>query len=182
MLNSRNGTIVNIASIGGKVAVPHLLSYTASKFAAVGFSQGLHAELRSKGVHVLTVCPGLMRTGSHLNACFSGDASREYRWFSLLASLPGISASAQHASRRIVGAVLAKKTEIAITPQAILATRFSEIMPGLTTQVMGAAGQLLPRPMPEGAEVQRGAQVRERELMPAATLGWSAARRYNQVG
>jgi short-subunit dehydrogenase len=60
MLDGQSGTIVNIASIGGKVAVPHMLSYTASKFAVVGFSQGLHLELRSKGVHVLTVCPGLM--------------------------------------------------------------------------------------------------------------------------
>ncbi len=49
MLARRSGTIVNIASIGGKVALPHLLPYTASKFAVVGFSEGLHAELRAKG-------------------------------------------------------------------------------------------------------------------------------------
>jgi short-subunit dehydrogenase len=182
MLGQQSGSIVNIASIGGKVAVPHLLSYSASKFAVVGLSQGLHAELRSKGVHVLTVCPGLMRTGSHVNAFFCGDAAREYRWFSLLASLPGMSAKAQRAARAIVSAVVDKKTEIAITPQAALATRFSQTAPSLTTHLMSAVNQLLPKPVLESADVRRGSEVRERELMPASKLGWSAAQRYNQVG
>jgi short-subunit dehydrogenase len=182
MLGQRSGNIVNIASIGGKVAVPHLLSYTASKFAVVGFSQGLHAELRSKGVHVLTVCPGLMRTGSHVNAFFSGDAPREYRWFSLLSSLPGISATAQRAARAIVSAVVDNKTEIAITPQAVLATRFSQTVPSLTAHLMSAANQLLPKPVLESGGIRRGTEVRERELMPASKLGWSAAQRYNQIG
>jgi short-subunit dehydrogenase len=57
------GAIVNISSIGGKISVPHLLPYVASKFALTGLSEGLHAELRHKGIRVTTVCPGLMRTG-----------------------------------------------------------------------------------------------------------------------
>lgn len=69
------GSVVNITSIGGKIAVPHMLPYTASKFAAVGFSEGLNSELRSKGIQVTTVCPGLMRTGSHLNAFSPGMLS-----------------------------------------------------------------------------------------------------------
>jgi short-subunit dehydrogenase len=40
MLERRKGSIVNIASIGGLVAVPHMLPYSASKFALVGFSRG----------------------------------------------------------------------------------------------------------------------------------------------
>ena len=59
MLARRDGSIVNIASIGGKVAIPHLLPYSGSKFAAVGFSEGLHAEVAAKGVRVTTVTPGL---------------------------------------------------------------------------------------------------------------------------
>jgi NAD(P)-dependent dehydrogenase (short-subunit alcohol dehydrogenase family) len=73
MLQRRTGSIVNIASIGGLVAVPHMLPYTASKFALVGFSRGLHAEVKSGGVNVLTVCPWLMRTGSHLHAKVGGN-------------------------------------------------------------------------------------------------------------
>jgi NAD(P)-dependent dehydrogenase (short-subunit alcohol dehydrogenase family) len=56
--------IVNVTSIGGKISVPHLLPYSVSKFAAVGYSQGLRAELARKNICVTTVCPGLMRTGS----------------------------------------------------------------------------------------------------------------------
>jgi short-subunit dehydrogenase len=183
MVSRGEGSIVNIASIGGKVPVPRLLPYTASKFAVVGFSQGLHAELRSKGVHVLTVCPGLMRTGSHLHARFSGDAASEYRWFSLLANLPGISASARCAARKIVAAVAARASEIAITPQAVLAARFSQIAPEVTLQAMAMVDRVLPKPSGENLEqMQEGIRVRERESFAASSIGWKAAQRYNQLG
>jgi short-subunit dehydrogenase len=180
MLLRRNGTIVNIASVGGKVAVPHMLPYTASKFAEVGFSEGLHAELRSKGVHVLTVCPGLMRTGSHVSAQFSGDAEREYRWFSLAANLPGISTSAAWAAKQIVRAVIAQRTEIAITPHAMLAARLGNLAPEVVGLAMSTVNRLLPAPLGETAAAQRGANVRGMEMLPAATIGDAAARRYNQ--
>jgi short-subunit dehydrogenase len=181
MLARRDGVIVNIASVGGKVAVPHLLPYTASKFAAVGFSEGLHAELRHKGVHVLTVCPGLMRTGSHVNALFSGDSEKEYRWFSLGATTPGISTSARHAARKIVRAVIARETEIAITPQAILASRLGQVSPEITSLVMSAVNRMLPDPAEAKTAAVRGMDVRNLEPIPAKSLGWSAARRYNEV-
>src|SRR5690242_17964739 len=63
MRERRAGHIVNIASIGGKIAVPHLLPYTCAKFADVGLSEGLRAELADDGITVTTVVPGLMRTG-----------------------------------------------------------------------------------------------------------------------
>jgi short-subunit dehydrogenase len=180
MLARGRGAIVNITSIGGKVAVPHLLPYTASKFAAVGFSEGLNAELHSKGICVTTVCPGLMRTGSHLNALFTGDASREYRWFSLAASSPGLSIGVAAAARQVVCAMIDRKSEIAITPQAILAARFGNILPAATTRLMTIANRFLPRPNPSLTPLQRGSELRDRELTPATALGSYAARRYNQ--
>src|SRR4028118_1710484 len=72
MRQRREGRIVNISSIGGKIAAPHLLPYSASKFAETGFSEGLRAELASSGIVVTTICPGLMRTGSPYNAIFKG--------------------------------------------------------------------------------------------------------------
>jgi short-subunit dehydrogenase len=181
MLARSNGSIVNITSIGGKLAVPHLLPYTASKFAAVGFSEGLNAELRSKGIRVTTVCPGLMRTGSHLNAFFKGDAAREYRWFSLAAGLPGLSASARSAARKIVRAVALGKSEIAITPQAILAARLGNLSPTMTMRVMQLMNLALPSPIPAPTQSHRGADVRDLELKPAMVLAQAAARRYNQM-
>jgi short-subunit dehydrogenase len=182
MLERRAGTIVNITSIGGKVAVPHLLPYSASKFAEVGFSEGLHAELRDKGVHVLTVCPGLMRTGSHVNALFSGDAEREYRWFSLGATTPLVSTSAQRAARRIVRAVMARETEIAITPQAILASRLAQVSPELTGMIMAAVNRFLPVASPDKSARVRGIDARGMEPVPAKRLGLAAAKRYNEIG
>lgn len=143
MLARNSGSIVNITSIGGKVAVPHLLPYVASKFATVGLSEGLSAELRAKGIQVTTVCPGLMRTGSHLNAYFKGKAAREYSWFSIGAAFAGLSASAQSAARKIVRAIVSGTREIAITQQAILAARLCNLMPTMTSRLLQAANPAL---------------------------------------
>jgi short-subunit dehydrogenase len=181
MLARGHGKIVNITSIGGKIAVPHLLPYSASKFAAVGFSEGLNAELRGKGIHVTTVCPGLMRTGSHLNALFTGDAAREYRWFSLSAGLPLVSTSARSAARKIVRATVAGKSEIAITPQAILAARLGNLCPTATMRAMQLMNRALPQPASGETAIQPGTDVRSMEIRPALILARAAARRYNQA-
>jgi short-subunit dehydrogenase len=182
MLARGEGSIVNIASIGGKLAIPHLLPYTASKFALVGFSQGLHAELRSKGIRVTTVCPGLMRTGSHIQAQFTGDREREYRWFSLGASLPLVSASAKSAARKIVCATLSGAPEIAITPQAIVASRLAQIAPGSTARVMSLINDLMLPPPSNGIDKnpRSGDSVDKREITLLTAAGRLAARRYNQ--
>jgi NAD(P)-dependent dehydrogenase (short-subunit alcohol dehydrogenase family) len=149
--NALRPAIVNIASIGGKFAMPHLLPYVASKFALVGFSEGLHAELRHKNVRVTTVCPGLMRTGSHVQANFVGDQEKEYRWFALSATTPGIAASTTHAANRIYNAVADGRTEITITPQAWLAARMSGIAP-VTTQYLASLANEYLLPDPVGSE------------------------------
>lgn len=91
MKRQGGGRIVNIASIGGKVAFPHLLPYTASKFALAGYSQGLRAELAKDNILVTTVCPGLMCTGSPRNADSVGQHEKEYTWFTVSGSLPASS-------------------------------------------------------------------------------------------
>ena len=110
--------IVNISSIGGKIAVPHLLPYSASKFALTGLSEGLRAELASDGFAVTTVCPGLMRTGSTYNARFKGQHRQEFTWFHVADSLPIISTSAQRAARQIIDACRHGDPELVITAAA----------------------------------------------------------------
>ena len=56
------GAVVNISSIAGKVPVPNLNLYSASKYALNAFSDGLWMELRRKGIHVMSVCPGYVDT------------------------------------------------------------------------------------------------------------------------
>jgi len=139
----RRAAIVNIASIGGKIAVPHMLPYTASKFALVGFSEGLHAELRQHGIHVTTVCPGLMRTGGEEHAHFVGDVEAERRWFNLGTNAPILSASVEHAACRIYSAVAQGLAEITITPQAWLAARFVGHWPGTAQVLAGLANEYI---------------------------------------
>jgi len=144
MRQRRAGHVVNITSVGGKVSVPHLASYSAAKFAAVGFSEGLHTELAPAGIHVLTVVPGLMRTGSHVNAEFKGQQRKEFAWFSLVASLAITSIGADDAARRIVSALETVETEIILTWQAAVAARLQGVMPGFTTDVLTLINRLLP--------------------------------------
>ena len=91
MKRQGEGRIVNISSIGGLVAVPHLLAYTMGKFALTGLSDGLRAELAKDGIRVTTVAPGLMRTGSHVNAFFKGQHRKEFAWFSISGTNPLLS-------------------------------------------------------------------------------------------
>jgi short-subunit dehydrogenase len=141
------GAIVNIGSIGGKFAMPHLLPYVASKFALVGFSEGLHAELRHKGIRVTTVNPGLMRTGSHVQARFTGQKEKEFRWFALGATAPLVAASTTHAANKIFNATVSGRAEITITPQAWLAARAVGLAPAATQILASYVNEyLLPAP------------------------------------
>lgn len=144
MQSRREGRIANITSFGGKVSVPHLVPYSAAKFAAVGFSEGIRAELLRDGVKVTTVCPGLMRTGSHLNAYFKGDHHKEFQWFAMGASLPGVSIYARRAARKIIRAVEAGRAELIITPQARFAALFHGVFPGATSNILGLVNRVLP--------------------------------------
>lgn len=116
MLERKQGSIVNITSIGGKVSIPHLLSYSSAKFAVVGFSEGLRAELAREGIRVITIAPGLVRTGSHINTVMKGKTHRvEYTLFTLLDSLPFTSISAKRAAQQIVAATRRGSAEIVIS-------------------------------------------------------------------
>jgi NAD(P)-dependent dehydrogenase (short-subunit alcohol dehydrogenase family) len=138
-----DAAIVNIASIGGKFAMPHMLPYVSSKFALVGFSQGLHAELRHKGIRVTTVCPGLMRSGGEAHANFTGQIKKEQRWFNLAAKTPILAASVSRAANKIFNAVAAGRAEITITPQAWLAARIAGMAPATTQYLASLTNQLL---------------------------------------
>jgi NAD(P)-dependent dehydrogenase (short-subunit alcohol dehydrogenase family) len=146
MQRRKRGTIAFITSIGGKIGVPHLVPYSAAKFAEVGLAEGLRAETAKDGVHVLTVVPGLMRTGSHVHAEAKGDAEKEYAWFGASATAPmPLTIDAARAARRIVRAIERGDTELVLTPAAKLGVRLNGLSPGLVAIAMKLAGRLLPR-------------------------------------
>jgi short-subunit dehydrogenase len=144
MQTRREGRIANVTSIGGKVSVPHLVPYCAAKFAAVGFSEGMRAELAREGIKITTVCPGLMRTGSHLNAYFKGNHEQEFQWFAIGASLPIVSINARRAARKIVAAIKRGDAELIIPPQAKAATIAHGVLPGVTSDILGIMNRFLP--------------------------------------
>jgi meso-butanediol dehydrogenase / (S,S)-butanediol dehydrogenase / diacetyl reductase len=62
MKRTREGAIVNIASIAGKTGFGGVAAYCASKFAVVAFTQSLAEELGPANIRVNAVCPGILRT------------------------------------------------------------------------------------------------------------------------
>ncbi len=178
----RSGHFVNIVSIGGKISVPHLMPYSASKFALAGLSKGLQAELKKDGIAVTTVYPGLMRTGSPRNATFKGQHRAEYAWFSISDALPFTSMSAQRAARQIVCACKNRDGEVVLSLPAKIADHVNARFPALTTHLLGLINQLLPAPGGIGKGSATGAES-ESSWSPSwlTTLNEDAALRNNQI-
>jgi NAD(P)-dependent dehydrogenase (short-subunit alcohol dehydrogenase family) len=178
----QRGRIVNIASIGGKIAVPHLLPYSVGKFALVGFSDGLRTEVAKHGITVTTVCPGLMRIGSHLNAEFKGRHEEEYAWFALGSSVPGFSMNAETAGRKILDACACGDAEAVLGLPAKLALAAKAMCPNLVSDALALVNRLLlPEPGGIGSAVARGRD--SRGLLPkfVTTLPDRAAAANNEV-
>jgi NAD(P)-dependent dehydrogenase (short-subunit alcohol dehydrogenase family) len=181
MVARGNGTIINIASIGGLIAVPHMLPYTASKFALVGFSRGLHAEVKSKGMNVLTVCPWLMRTGSHRHAAIGGNKNLEYGWFGASATLPLISVPAHVAARQIVRAAAKGKSELLVSLWAVAAAKVGTGAPALTAAALSLLNRILPAERLDAGDSQiEGRDVRGSATVLPNALGRSAELTWNQ--
>jgi NAD(P)-dependent dehydrogenase (short-subunit alcohol dehydrogenase family) len=140
------GRIVNISSIGGKIRVPHLVPYCASKFALTGLSTAMRSELVKDNIFVTTVCPGLMRTGSPFNAWFKGQHRQEFAWFAVADSLPLISIDARRAASQIVDAARCGDAELVVTWPARLAVAMEAMLPNLVAAAMSVTNRLLPSP------------------------------------
>ncbi len=182
MIRRGEGRIVNISSIGGLVAIPHLLPYTAAKFALTGLSEGWRAELHRHGIRVTTVCPGLMRTGSQHEALFKGQSQREFAWFAAGGANPLLAISAQRAARRIVEACREGRAQIVLSLPAQMLAFAHGVAPGLVSEVMALANRALPEAGGSGKQALPG-----RETSPA--LGGilhkaveRQGRKYNQHG
>ena len=138
------GRIVNVASIGGKRAVPHMLPYAASKFALVGLSHGLRAELKQHNIFVTAACPSLMITGSPRNANFKGQHRAEYAWFAVGDALPIVSMSAENAARQIMDACQQGRGEVLISNLTNISTYLQGLFPELSREILEFTNRLLP--------------------------------------
>ena len=183
MRRQRSGRIVNIASIGGKVSVPHMLPYCSSKFALVGLSDGLRAALARENILVTTVCPGLMRTGSAVNAMFKGMRAQEYAWFAVSGSLPVSSTSAERAARQILNACRRGDAELIITAPARLAALARALTPELVAHAMSIMNRLLPSAAGTEGDRARAGRASESAWLPSVLVAptYAAARRNNEL-
>jgi short-subunit dehydrogenase len=179
----RRGTIVNVTSIGANVGIPHLAPYDAAKFALRGWSEALGAEAAKHGINVVTVVPGLMRTGSFGHALVKGKRYAEASLFSLFASLPLVTVSAERAAHRIVVAIERGERFVVIGMPAKLLRLAHALFPGTVVRVLGAVNRLLPGPPPEAKEgMPLPAELFRRGLARSilTALGERAAKKYNE--
>ena len=138
------GRIVNICSIGGKVAVPQMSAYCAAKFALAGLSSAMAAELAKDNILVTTVFPGLMRTGSPIQAAIKGDHENELAWFELKDVTPVLTVSADRAARQSLSGIRGGEAEIIFPTTARLAIFAQNHFPELMALAMQYAARFFP--------------------------------------
>jgi short-subunit dehydrogenase len=159
-MRANGGRIVNISSIGGRIAVPHMAAYSASKFALTGFSDAIRAELARDNIFVTTVTPGMMRTGSQVHAKFKGDHSAEYKWFDWSRRIPFTSISVERAARKILSACGRGKPNLVMPWSAYFIIAANALFPNLTARVMKIVNRSMPPRVSKGGdEALSGAEV-----------------------
>jgi len=182
-LKMRGGRVMNITSLGGLIPVPHLSAYNVSKFAQVGLSGSLRSELAKDGVLVTTVCPGPMRTGSHVNAEFKGHHEKEFRLFTLFNGPPVVSADARTAAGQMLDALRHGDAMLVLPLSARIQHVLSALAPNMSADVMGFMTRFLPPVAgPEGDERRTGWESRGHSGPSALTqLSDEAANRNNEL-
>jgi NAD(P)-dependent dehydrogenase (short-subunit alcohol dehydrogenase family) len=155
MRRQGGGRIVNVSSIGGKIGVPHLAPYCASKFALTGLSESLRGELARHMIYVTTVCPGMIRTGSPFNAWFKGRHRDEFTWFAVSDSIPLMSIDSGRAAAEVIDACRHGDAELIITWPAKLAVIANAVAPDTVALGMNLANRLLPGPIDDRSGDER---------------------------
>lgn len=169
MKRQGGGRIVNIASFGGLIAMPHMTPYSVTKFAEVGLSNAMRAELFKDGVLVTTVCPGVIRTGSHVQANFKGRQTEEYTMFKLAGVLPG-TPDAATAARLILDAMRHGDPQLTFPLQMRLAHMANALFPNTAGFFLGVLNRFMPAPAEESGG-DRSISGREVEnMIPQSVL------------
>ncbi len=129
-LRERRGMVVNISSVAGKLAIPYLTGYCASKFALNAFSTGLRMELAQAGVRVVVVCPGTVRTPFHQSAFRSNRLPEVFAQ----RSRGGI--SAERVAAATLRAVVRERREVVVPWRLRLAVGFRNLLPAFADGIL----------------------------------------------
>jgi len=148
------GRIVHISSIGGKMPVPHLSPYVAGKYAVTGWAQTLAAELASEDISVSLITPPPLRDGGPMFAHFSGQAEKEFLWFTAMSNAPMVSSTARRVARVVVDAARHGDAERSVSAFSFLASRSQGLAPNLMSAIFRLYNALLPSAAGPGSTTQ----------------------------
>ncbi|QDV35768.1 SDR family NAD(P)-dependent oxidoreductase [Tautonia plasticadhaerens] len=151
------GRIGNVVSIGGRIAPPHMLPYSAAKFAFSGFTKGIQSELADENILVTGFYPAMIRTGGHTHALIKGDREAEYAWFAAGDVTPITASSAHAAAVRFLQAICDGDPEAPVSAAARLGPIVEAIAPGWFAELNALVERSLPRA--ETALQRRGPAV-----------------------
>lgn len=123
------GTIINISSVAGHIPIPYHAAYSATKFAMNAIGKGARVELKKDGIHVLTVCPGYVRTAFGQNAVRGNDLKRVR-----LGSVKGI--TAERVARATLQGYLKRKREVIVPWTMYVPQKIYQLFPGVVEWAM----------------------------------------------
>jgi len=127
MLKKKSGHVVNVASVAASFGLPGIASYCASKFAMLGFSEGLKHELSGTGVGITVVSPIMVRT-----PLFEHPSFTNFSKFST-----GVSLSSETVAKTIIKASNSSRLEIVVPSVARAAIWFKQTFPFLINPIIG---------------------------------------------
>ena len=129
MRQQGGGTIVNISSVAGHIPLPFHAGYSATKFAMNAIGKAAGVELKKDGIHVLTVCPGYVRTNFSENVIRGNELKRVRP-----ASVKGI--TAERVARATLQGYVKRKREVIVPWTMQIPVRIYQHFPGLVERAM----------------------------------------------
>jgi short-subunit dehydrogenase len=130
MRQSGGGAIINISSVAGHIPIPFHAAYSATKFALNAMGKAAGVELKKDGIHVLTVCPGYVRTAFGKNAIQGNELKRVRP-----ESVRGI--SAERVARATLRGYLKQKREVIVPWTMYVPQKIYQIFPAVVEWAMG---------------------------------------------
>lgn len=123
------GTIVNVSSVAGHIPIPFHAAYSATKFALNAMGKAAGVELKKDGIHVLTVCPGYVRTAFSENVVRGNEVKRVRP-----GRVRGI--SAERVARATLQGCLKQKREVIVPWTMHVPVKIYQLFPGLVEWAM----------------------------------------------
>jgi short-subunit dehydrogenase len=130
MRQQGGGTIINISSVAGHIPLPFHAAYSATKFALSAIGKAAAVELKREGIHVLTVCPGFVRTAFSKNVVRGNELKRVRP-----ESVRGI--TAERVARATLQGYLKQKREVIVPWTMYVPQKLYQMFPGLVEWAMG---------------------------------------------